>query len=297
MAATTSGAAVPYWLEQTAQRPFPPLAADLSTEVVVIGGGVAGLSVAYALATRGVGVVVLEDGAIASGETGRSSAHLMSHMDDRFTRLAYLHGAEGVRRATASHVAAVDRIEEIVRAEHMDCGFRRVDGYLLGADSGDAEADARAVRQELDAALQAGLPGVHAVAHPPVPGLATGAAAAAAYCAPRQGKLDPVRYCNALADAAARHGARIYTSTRATQWAGSTHGDATVDVAGGYHVRAHAIVVATNTPEQNRLAVHAKMAAQRYARADRHAGRQAGRRGAPLPHLRLSWASEHTRPS
>jgi glycine/D-amino acid oxidase-like deaminating enzyme len=55
---------------------YPKLNQDEEAEVCVVGGGIAGLTTAYMLSTAGHSVVVLEDGQIASGESGRTSAHL-----------------------------------------------------------------------------------------------------------------------------------------------------------------------------------------------------------------------------
>jgi NADPH-dependent 2,4-dienoyl-CoA reductase/sulfur reductase-like enzyme len=59
----------------TAQVPtFPPLDADAECDVCIVGGGMAGLNVAYTLARAGKHVIVLDDGPIGGGETGRTTA-------------------------------------------------------------------------------------------------------------------------------------------------------------------------------------------------------------------------------
>src|SRR2546421_9111406 len=61
-----------------------------TADVVVVGGGVNGASIAYALAARGVNVVLLEKGALASGASGRSSALVRMHYTNEWdARLAF----------------------------------------------------------------------------------------------------------------------------------------------------------------------------------------------------------------
>src|SRR5499427_11015007 len=61
-----------------------------TADVVVVGGGVNGASIAYALAARGVKVVLLEKGALASGASGRSSALIRMHYTNEWdARLAW----------------------------------------------------------------------------------------------------------------------------------------------------------------------------------------------------------------
>ena len=110
---------------------YPKLANDLSVDACVVGAGIAGLSTAYNLAKAGQRVVVLDDGDIGSGETGRTTAHLTAALDDRYYNLESMHGSEGAHIAAESHMAAINRAEEIVRLENIDCDFHRVDGYLF----------------------------------------------------------------------------------------------------------------------------------------------------------------------
>jgi Rieske Fe-S protein len=77
---------------------------------------------------------VLEDGETASGETGRTTAHLANALDDRFTVLEKLFGETGARLAAESHGAAIDQIEKNVAAENIACEFRRLDGSVVAKD-------------------------------------------------------------------------------------------------------------------------------------------------------------------
>src|SRR5918999_3767365 len=119
------------WMVTRPPRVMPTLASDLRTDVCIIGAGIAGISTAYLLAQAGRRVVVLEDGAVGGGETGRTTAHLTNAMDDRYHVLERLHGTEGARLAAVSHGAAIDTIESIVRQERISCDFERLDGYLF----------------------------------------------------------------------------------------------------------------------------------------------------------------------
>jgi len=127
-----SGRTTSIWME-TVVPVFPPLAANTQADVCVIGAGIAGLSTAFLLARSGKSVIVLEDGHIGGGETGRTTAHLTTALDDRYFELEYLHGSLGAQMAAESHAAAIDQIEAIVVQEGIDCDFERVDGYLFSA--------------------------------------------------------------------------------------------------------------------------------------------------------------------
>src|SRR5918997_6838854 len=128
---TDSGRSVSVWMATGDVPAREPLAEDASADVCIVGAGIAGLTTAYLLAREGKRVIVLDDGPTAGGETCRTTAHLVSALDDRFYHLERLHGREGARLAAESHAAAIDRIEHIVRDEAIDCDFTRLDGYLF----------------------------------------------------------------------------------------------------------------------------------------------------------------------
>src|SRR4051794_2952555 len=75
------------------------------TEACIVGAGVAGLSVAYRLVQCGRRVLVLDDGPIGGGQTGRTTAHLASAIDDRFVALERIRGRANARLAAESHAS------------------------------------------------------------------------------------------------------------------------------------------------------------------------------------------------
>src|SRR5437764_12362360 len=106
----------------TAETPvLPALTSNMSADVCVVGAGIAGLSTAYLLALEGKSVVVLDDGPIGGGETSRTTAHLGTALDNRYSDLESTHGAKGARQAAESHAAAIQRIETIVAQEQIQC--------------------------------------------------------------------------------------------------------------------------------------------------------------------------------
>src|SRR5688572_14321851 len=88
----TSGTHKTFWLESSPQPTYQPLNENLQADVVIIGGGLGGVSVAYCLAKAGKKIVLVEDGLIGSGESGRTTAHLVSALDDRFYDLEFIYG-------------------------------------------------------------------------------------------------------------------------------------------------------------------------------------------------------------
>jgi glycine/D-amino acid oxidase-like deaminating enzyme/nitrite reductase/ring-hydroxylating ferredoxin subunit len=241
------------WMVTSPPNVRPPLVDDLRADVCVIGAGIAGITTAYLLAREGRQVMVLEDGAVGGGETGRTTAHLSSALDDGYRVLERLHGPEGARIAAASHGAAIDRIESIVRDEAIDCDFERLDGYLFAPPGEPPDL----LDAELEAARRAGVLGVERVRRAPLASFETGPCLRF----PRQGQFHPLRYLSALAGALERMGGRIFGKTNVT---GVEPGPpAQVATKAGRTVTADFVVCATNTPVIDWLVIHSKQAAYR----------------------------------
>src|SRR5918911_992075 len=116
---TDNGESTSVWMA-TADTPREGrLDVDLDADVCVVGAGIAGMTTAYLLAREGRRVVVLDDGAIAGGETCRTTAHLVTALDDRYFELEKLFGERGAQLAAESHAAAIDKVEEIITAEKI----------------------------------------------------------------------------------------------------------------------------------------------------------------------------------
>jgi len=231
---------------------YSSLSENVESDVCVIGAGIAGLSVAYELATEGKSVVVLEDGAtIGAGETSRTTAHLVNAFDDRYYVIEQLHGANGARLTAESHTAAIDEIERIASDEGIDCQFERLDGYLF-VPPGDPQDE---LERELEACHAAGLHDVEFVDRAPLDGFETG------QCLrfPDQAQFHPLRYLAGLAKAITKADGRIFTGTHAKSIEAGENGKrGRVEAKNGKVVSARHLVVATNTPVQDLLTIHTK---------------------------------------
>jgi glycine/D-amino acid oxidase-like deaminating enzyme/nitrite reductase/ring-hydroxylating ferredoxin subunit len=238
----TSGENLSYWIDSVHPLAFDTLTEDLTTDVLVIGAGIAGLTTAYNLASTGRQVVLVEDGLIGSGESGRTTAHLTHALDDRYSLLEKIFSDETIRLAAESHTAAIDWIENTVQREMIDCDFRRVNGYLFLHPSDEPES----LDKEREASHRAGL---HTTMLETTPGI-PGAGRCLQY--PRQGQFHIMKYLRGLAEAFTMMGGRIFTQAHATKI--SKEGARVNE----FFIKAMNIVVATNTPVNDIVTIHTK---------------------------------------
>ena len=246
------------WMNVEVAPHAKSLERDESADTVVVGSGIAGLSTAYELAARGQSVLVLDRGPIGSGMTARTTAHLTSLCDDSFDSLIGKRGVDVAKQFYLSQASAIDRIEKIQAHESIECDFRRLDGYLFPALGSDPST----LDSSLEATRKAGMP-VEDTTGLPFEGL--GDLRCLRY--PDQGAFHPLKYLQGLARALQKRDMRLCADTVVEEVA-EEGGGVVVRTAGGHRVRAEAAVVATNSPINDRLAIHSKQAPYRtYAMA------------------------------
>jgi glycine/D-amino acid oxidase-like deaminating enzyme/nitrite reductase/ring-hydroxylating ferredoxin subunit len=245
------------WMD-VAVADAPQLSDQLQVDTVIVGSGIAGLSTAYELALEGQRVVVLDRGRIAGGMTARTTAHLTSQSDDGFETLIRTRGLEAAKDFYASHSAAIDRIEEVQQEERIECDFRRVNGYLFPAVGSDPSE----LTSEFDATKQVGMP---IGRHTGVPFKGLEDVRCLRY--PNLATFHPLRYLRGVASALQRKGGFLFADTLVTEIKEQA-GGVTVHTANGGTVSGAQAVVATNSPINDRFALHTQLAPYRtYAMA------------------------------
>lgn len=245
-----AGATRSFW-ERTAKKFYTtPLTENVTTDVCVIGAGIAGITTAYLLAREGRNVVLIDDGPVGGGMTGRTTAHLVTALDDRYYDIEKMLGEKYSRLTAESHTSAIDLVERIVSEENIACEFRRVDGYLFTPPGGSVTH----LKEELEAVHRAGLLDVERVDHVPFGNLNTNGVLRF----PRQAEFHPLHYLNGMAQRILDRGVRIFTETRAVKVQDGEQVE--VQTRSGFNIVAKAAVVATNSPINDRLVIHSKQA-------------------------------------
>ena len=208
----SSGTRESVWMRTEGIPRQSKLEQNAQADVCIVGAGIAGMTTAYLLGRAGLKVIVLEDGEIGSGETGRTTAHLSNALDDRYFELERLHGDRGAKLAAESHTSAIEQIETVAREEQIECDFERLNGYLF-VPPGD---DRSILERELEAAHRAGLTEVEMLARAPLEGFDTGACLRF----PRQAQFHPMKYLAGLARAVTGSGGEIYARTHVEEMEG-----------------------------------------------------------------------------
>ena len=171
--------------------------------------------------------------------------------DDRYFEIEKSFGAERCLKGCRSFKEATNLVEAITRTERIDCDFERLDGYLYclpGQDQKDLE-------REL---FSAGRAGVAVERLPRVPGLSCDTGACIRFS--RRLQFTRCAIWQAWPMHASRR-CRVYCGTRALDIQGNS-GRLMVTTSGS-EIRTPAVVVATNTPFNDRVVMHTKQSGYR----------------------------------
>lgn len=142
----------PFWKNERTPQ-FPRVTANQAVDVVIVGGGIAGITTAYLLKQSGLRVAVLEKGRCGGAETGYTTAHLSYVTDLRLSAAVESFGRAGAQAAWAAGQAAIEQIARIVEQEKIECDFQVVPGFLHSALHGvtdertSLQADAQLARE------------------------------------------------------------------------------------------------------------------------------------------------------
>lgn len=210
---------------------------EITTDVVIVGGGLTGCACALAFAAAGVKAVLVEAARIGGGATAASPGLLRQTPDASFHESAALHGVrtsrhvwQGFRRAALDFTAALRRAG--VRADVIP-----QDLVVLSREPEGARWLRKDVSARRDAGLDASWLNARAVA-------AATRIAAAGGIRTKGEALDPYRACLGLASAAASRGAQIHEQSRARRIR-ATRKSVVVTTEGGV-VTADGVVIATS---------------------------------------------------
>ena len=106
------------------------LPGDRRVHTLVIGAGMAGILTAYFLQEKGIEVMVVEAGRIASGQTQNTTAKITSQHGMIYQKLLKKAGKRKVKEYALANEDAIRRYEELTQKENIECHFERLPAYL-----------------------------------------------------------------------------------------------------------------------------------------------------------------------
>ena len=215
------------WTKTTQLPQFEPLSEDIKTDVLIIGGGMAGLLCAWQLTQSGIDCVLVEADRLCGGITKNTTAKITAQHGMIYYKLLKEFGLEKAKRYLQANQAALEQYRTICR--DIDCDFEMQDSFVYSMDDGEKiEREAKALRKlGVDARTTTELP---------LPFLVAGAVQIK-----DQAQFHPLKFAAAISE-----GLPILEHTKVRE---IMHGKA---VTNGGTIRADKIIIATHFPMLNK---------------------------------------------
>lgn len=121
------------WSAESKFKTFPTLKGNKKTDVLVIGGGIAGILCAYKLKQRGVSCILLEADRICRGVTPNTTAKITSQHGFIYDKLIKSFGEEKAQMYLEANEKAIDEYRRL--AEQIPCDFENKDNFVYCTDS------------------------------------------------------------------------------------------------------------------------------------------------------------------
>lgn len=204
------------WWEETGLT-YPELEGELDVEVLIIGGGITGLTLAHTLAGHGALVGLLESGALAGAASGRNAGFIVASPSEPYQEMIALWGRPGARAVLETGRRTHERIRQLVAELGIACDYRASGSFRL-ATSDEEAAD---IRASIPAMKADGFPMDEVPISDAVPAHAA-EFFTAAFFTRDDGEFHPVRFLRGVAQAAAARGVRLFERSHVTgaRWQG-----------------------------------------------------------------------------
>lgn len=215
------------WSNTAVLPGFGTLKHDINVDVLIIGGGMAGILCAYQLQLAGIDYALVEAKRICSGITKNTTAKITCQHGLIYDKMLRRFGEEKTKLYLDANASALDEYRKLCRK--IDCDFESKDSYIYSLDNpGKIEA-------EVSALQKLGFPAKGTELLPlPI-------AAAGAVQFPDQAQFHPLKFISAIAGTL-----RIYEQTKVRELVGTTA------VTESGRITAKKIIVATHFPILNK---------------------------------------------
>lgn len=193
----------PIWQADKEMNSYPTLEENMEVDVVIVGGGITGITSAYLLANEGIRVVLLEANQILNGTTGHTTAKISAQHDLIYDEFLNHFGKERAQQYYKANTDALQFIKNTIKDESISCSFSNEDAYLYAT----TPEYARKITNEMRTYQQLGIHGEF------VNSLPIDLTVKAGIVMKNQAQFNPVAYLKPLVENTIEKGGQVFENT------------------------------------------------------------------------------------
>lgn len=231
-----------YWIASSRElaAEYPALKEDVKADVVIVGGGITGITCAYLLKKEGFSVILLEAGMLAGGTTGHTTAKITSQHHLIYDKLIKQFGIERAQQYATANETAIREIKAVIDELGISCDYVPQPAIIYT----EIDEKVAQLQEEMKAAERLGLPAFYQDAIP-LPFTVKGALRF-----DQQAQFHPLKYSLAVAKAFVRNGGHIFEKSRAVEI--EKDSAYTVIMENGCKAEANQLIIASHYPFYNK---------------------------------------------
>ena len=234
----------PFWRSTLTFPSFPKVEADIKTDVLVVGGGITGITSAYLLAKQGFQVTLIEASEILNGTTGHTTAKITAQHGLIYDKLISEHGEENAKLYYEANKEGMNIIKGLIEEHSIECNLSIQDAYVYA----NTEEYVNKIQKELRAYHKLEIPGEYTDKIPfSIP-------CKAAIIMKDQAQFHPLKYLLALTSPILDNGGKIYEHTTAMK---IEDGDKpTILTEDGHKITCNHVIVASHFPFNDEMGLY-----------------------------------------
>ncbi|WMM26402.1 FAD-dependent oxidoreductase [Tissierella sp. MB52-C2] len=230
-----------YWILSASSAEYPILNEDINVDVVIIGGGLAGIQCAYQLHKEGLSIAVLEANHIGHGTTGHTTGKITSQHHLIYNKLQSQVGKELAQQYATANETAIHEIKRIADESNIDCNYISQSSFIYTQQDEYVEK----IHDEVKTASELGIEASYVQDIPfsiPIKG---------AIRFDNQAQFHSLKYLYSLAKNISKKGVHIYEQTMAVDIE-ENNDNYIITTINGNKVSAEKVIIASHYPFYNK---------------------------------------------
>lgn len=229
-----------YWLSSTQPLNYPALDGDIEVDILIIGGGLAGIACAYQLLGQGASLAILEGNTVLGGVTAHTTAKITSQHGLIYDKIKTTMGDELAQQYADANQWAIHEIKRISDKHDIQCDYVTESAYIFTQE----EKQLQKIEKEVNAAADLGIKASFVDSIPfnmPIKG---------AVRFDDQARFHPLKFGLGVVKYVTEQGVQIFENSRAIDI--EENDGYVVTTSQGKRVTAKKVIIATHYPFYNK---------------------------------------------
>ena len=123
------------WVDLSPGKRFKPLSESIETDILIIGGGLTGISTALELSNTDLNITLIDSNQIGYGTSGRNTGKVTPQAGLVYSKIKNYYGLEKAKYFYQENLKALNKIKENISKYHIECDFAPAPSFIFSKRS------------------------------------------------------------------------------------------------------------------------------------------------------------------